>query len=137
MTGSRGRLAGALAALVAVLLLAGCASSRWRFVRNRPDETMETRVTVRSEPPGAEVLLNGKYMGVTPFAVPVRYPCEVRVYERREALPYLHVESKETRTWKGNEFTFRFRLPGHHETERKLTLTGEETRELSVPLSPK
>jgi hypothetical protein len=131
----RTALAAALAA-AAALLVAGCTASRWQYTRTRPYEHPVTRVTVRSDPPGAEVSLNGDYMGETPFVVPVRYRCEVMVYERRQALPYLHVETKELRTYSSNVFELHFRKYGFRDATRELTLNGEEEIEISVPLAP-
>lgn len=121
---TRPRIAGLAAA--AVLLLAGCSSmTNWRFLRERPSGKATTRVTVTSEPDGAEVTLNGDYMGTTPFVVPIAYPYAVRVFERRVALPYPHVEQKEIDTYRNNVFTFRFHAIDHELVDRRLELRGE------------
>lgn len=127
------RLAGAAAA--ALLLLAGCSTSgNWHFLRERPSGKSTTRVTVTSEPAGAEVTLNGQYMGTTPFVVPIEYPYSVRVFERRTALPYPHVEQKDVNTYRNNRFTFRFHAIDHDLVEKTIELNGEETAEVHAVL---
>lgn len=128
----------AAAALVALsLALFGCATSdNWHYVRQRPRQTAETEATVISHPAGAEVFLNGTYMGVAPFVVPIRYPYDLRVFERRVLLPTPHIEEKEVPTYLRNEFTFQFHWSGGKSESVKITLHGEEKVEVSAGEAP-
>lgn len=125
-----------IAAVLFVLISSACTSSRWQYVRDRPPGKTTTEVTVRTNPENAEVRLRDKYMGQSPVVIPIRYSCEVKVYQRRVALPYPQVEERELKTWVGNEFTFQIFKPGYARTERTVTLNGEEYIDLDVELSP-
>lgn len=125
------------AALLLLACAVGCTSSRWQYVRNRPDQTATTGVTVRTDPTGAEVSINGEYCGESPVRVPVMYPVEIKVYERRNAVPYPHVESKELKTYVRNVFTFTAIKTGYREGKAEVTLLGNEEREITIKLISK
>jgi hypothetical protein len=125
------------AALFSLLLLAGCTTSDWRFVRTRPADRLTTNVTVRTEPSDAEVSLNGNYLGESPIRVPVMYPVEIKVYERRVAVPFPKVESRDLKTYVFNVFTFTAYKTGYHEGSAEVTLRGNEEREITIKLKRK
>lgn len=127
------RVAGALAL---VALAAGC-TSPWRFERERPPDRTVTEVTVKSEPPGAEITLNGAYQSETPFVVPVRYPFHRRIYRRKRYFPVPTWEEREVPTYYHNEFTFRAARTGYHPAGKTITLHGEERTEVLLILTPK
>ena len=123
-------------ALLLALVGASCTSSRWQFVRDRPPGKATTEVRIRTVPENVEVRLRDDYMGQSPVAIPIRYSYEVKVYQRRKALPYPSVEEKEHKTYVRNEFVFQFFKPGYVRTERTVTLEGEEAVDLEVTLTP-
>ena len=133
---SRRRL-GVVPALLLLACAVGCTSSRWQYVRARPDQTTTTNVTVRTDPTGAEVSINGQYCGDSPVRVPVMYPVEIKVYERRNVVPYPHIDSKELKTYVQNVFTFTAVRTGYRETRAEVTLLGNEEREITIKLVPK
>jgi hypothetical protein len=125
------------AALLFLMSVAGCTTSDWKFVRTRPADRLTTNVTVRTDPPGAEVSLNGDYLGESPIRVPVMYPVEIKVYERRVAVPFPKVESRDLKTYVFNVFTFTAYRTGYHEGRAEVTLRGNEEREITIKLKPK
>jgi hypothetical protein len=127
-----------VAALLVLIVATGCGtSSDWQFVRERPPVEVTTRVTVRTDPSGADVSVNDTYLGQSPVAVPIIYRAEVKVYERREALPYPHVESRELKTWVHNVFTFTANKTGYRIGKAEVTLRGGEEREITIKLEPR
>ena len=124
-------------ALLPALVLGGCATSNWMFVRERPQEKVVTKVLVRTVPSGAEVSVNGHFQGNTPIEIPVRYPVNIRVFQRREALPYPHMEEREVRTYERNVFRFDAFLMGHDRATESVTLLGEETKAVTINLKAK
>ena len=122
--------------LAAAFLLPACAS-QWRHVRERPEGKAETLMKIYSVPSGAEISLDGSYWGKTPFEVKIRYPYNLRVYQRRTYFPYPHVEEKEVKSYTDNTFVFTVFAIGHERAEERVTLEGEETRELDIRLTPK
>jgi hypothetical protein len=118
---------------VAALLLTGC-TSRWQFHRFAPGGSVTTQVEVTTSPPGADVTVNGKPLAKAPFVVPVKYPFEVRVFERRNALPYPHREERRVRDYDRNRFTFRAVLVGYTTAEKVVRLNGEERVEVRLTL---
>ncbi len=131
------RRIGVAAGLLFLLFASGCAVGRWQYVRNRPDETFRTKVTVHTEPTGAEVSIDGTYLGESPVCVPVMYPLEIKIYERRIGLPYPHVESKQLKTYVKNVFHFTAIKTGYREGRAQVTLRGNEEREITIKLEPK
>ncbi len=128
---------GVVPALVLLFLTAGCTSSRWQYLRTRPTQTATTKVTVRTDPSGAEVSINGDYLGEAPVVVPVMYNVEVKVYGRRTVFPYPQRETRELKTWVQNVFTFSAIKTGYSETKAEVTLRGNEEREITIKLHPK
>ena len=131
------RRIGLPAVLLGLLFVTGCAVGRWQYVRNRPDETFKTEVTVHTEPPGADVSISGTYLGASPVCVPVVYPLEIKIYQRRIGLPYPRVESKELKTYVKNVFHFTAIKTGYREGRAEVTLRGNEKREITIKLEPK
>ena len=128
----------AIGAVLALVLGGGCSTkSTWQFVRERPRQKTITEVTVRTTPDGADVFLNGSLLGQAPLVVPVKYGYVTRHYQRRNAVPYPHVEDKEVRTYENNEFVFEARKMGHVEAQKELVLNGEENVEISIELPGK
>jgi len=128
---------GVVPALILLFCTVGCASSRWQYLRTRPLQTTTTKVTIRTDPTGAEVSVNGNFLGESPLLVPVEYNVELKVYERRTVLPYPHIESKELETWVRNVFTFTAIKTGYTATKAEVTLRGNEEREITIKLTPK
>lgn len=126
----RNRNAGAALLLIGVMLFTGCTSSRWKFIRQRPQGKAVTKVTVITEPAGAEIAVNGNYQAKSPVEIPVRYPYIVRVYERREVLPYPHLEEREVPVYSGNVFRFEANLLGYKSASRSVSFNGEEKKEV-------
>lgn len=116
------------------MLLAGCASSRWKYIRERPSAKAVTKVKVTTEPAGAEISVNGNYQAKSPVEIPVRYPYIVRLYERREMLPYPHVEEREVPIYSGNVFRFDANLLGYRGATKSVALQGEEQVEVHIRL---
>ena len=127
-----------LLALGAALLLGGCkTSSQWQFVRRGPSRKIVTKVLVRTEPTGAEISVNGNFVGRAPVEIPIRYAKSTKVYERRNYAPYPHVEERELPEYSGNTFTIGAYVVGYHKAEEQLELTGEESMDVSLVLRAK
>jgi hypothetical protein len=123
------------AVLLFALLLAGCAG-QWVFHHEGPPDRATTDILVKTEPTGADVSVNGEYIGRAPLVVPLRYTVETRVYERRRYLPWPHVETRELPSY-GREFRFTAHAPGWAEAEQIVIPAGEEKRELRIVLRPR
>jgi hypothetical protein len=123
------------AAAMLAILLGGCAG-QWVFNREEPIARTTTEVTVRTQPAGADVSVNGEYIGQSPLTVPLRYSYEVRVYERRCYLPWPHVESRQVPSY-AREFRFSARTTGFSDAEQVLIPTGEEKLDLRIVLRPR
>ena len=121
--------------VAAALLLGGCAS-KWVCAQDAPGDYATTRVKVTTDPPGGDVSVNGNRLGKAPFVVPIRYPYQLKVYERRNFWPYPHREEKETRYYFQNGYTFQAFLVGHSMAQRELRLFGEEEVEVELTLHP-
>ncbi|MHC4861411.1 MAG: hypothetical protein ACYTDY_15110, partial [Planctomycetota bacterium] len=113
-------------ALVAALLLTGCGSSKWRFGVEGPGGRATTKAHVISEPPGADITLNGRPLQKAPFYVPVKYPYKTAVYHRRISFPYPHSEEKEVKRYVENVFTFEAFKVGYYPAKVTLKFVGEE-----------
>ncbi len=124
-----------LGAVLALLLVGGCSTSTWQFVRERPSRNTVTEVTVRTTPPGADVFLNGKLLGQSPLIVPVKYSYVTRHYQRRNALPYPHVEDREVKTYEHNKFVFEANAVGYRRARKELVFHGEEKEEFTFELA--
>ncbi len=132
------RAGGAVALFCLLLASGGCRlSGEPRFVRQRPPRKVETKVTVRSIPSGAEVTLGGRYLGETPLLVPIRYRCDIRIFEQKKSLPYPHTETREIRSYPRNRFTFELYKVGYERAQRVIELHGEEERGIEVRLRPR
>ena len=116
-----------------VALLAGC-TSKWQFHRIAPGGHVTTDVHVTTSPPGADVTVNGSPLAKAPFVVPVKYRFEVRVFERRNALPYPHREERRVRDYSRNRFNFRAVLVGYTMAEEVVRLNGEERVDVELTL---
>jgi hypothetical protein len=122
-----------LAVTLLVLPVAGCSSwSQWQFIRERPGEKVVTKLLVRTVPPGGEISINGSYQGKAPIRIPVRYESSYRVYERREALPYPHVETREVPSYRGNVFRLDAYVIGRGKATQTVTANGEEELEVTI-----
>jgi hypothetical protein len=125
----------AIAALLALSSVAACkTSSQWQFVRYGQKLKVTTRVTVRTEPSGAEVSINGKYLGVSPLEVPIRYVKSMKVYSRRNYMPP-GVEERELPNYEHNHHRLTVFKVGYRPAEKEIVLKGEE--ELEVPFELK
>ena len=120
-------------ALAAGLFLAGC-SSNWRYVRDAPRGQVTTVVVVKSIPPGAEILLDGEYLGASPFEMPVIYAYEARVYQRRETVPLPRVAEKIVKSYHHNVLEFEAHLLDHAVRKHTVTMEGEERLEVTIRL---
>jgi hypothetical protein len=124
-----------LIALGTLVLLGGCkTSSRWKFLRHGPSGKITTKVIVRTEPSGAEVNVNGKYQGLSPIEIPIRYTYATKIYERKEYVPYPQFEQRDFRYYRGNEFTIGAYAVGYEPTTKKVELKGEESIEVTIEL---
>ena len=124
-----------LLALGFLVAVGGCkTSSRWQFLRYGESGKITTKVVVRTEPPGAEVSVNGRRQGTAPIEIPIRYTYATKVYERKEYVPYPQFEQRKLRTYEGNEFTIGAFVIGYREETKKVELKGEETIELTLKL---
>ena len=119
--------------LAAGLFLAGC-SSKWRYIREAPRGKVTTVVVVKSNPPGAEILLDGEYLGVTPFEMPVIYAYEARVYQRRETVPIPKVAEKIVKSYNHNVLEFEATLLDHAVRKQTVTMEGQERLEVTIRL---
>jgi len=126
-----------LLALGVLLAAGGCkTSSRWTLLRHGPSGKITTKVTVRTNPPGAEVNVNGKFQGPAPIEIPIRYTYSTKIYERKEYVPYPQFEQKELRSYDKNEFTIGAYVVGYREASEKIELNGEKAREVTLELRP-
>jgi hypothetical protein len=138
MTKRRFPGAAAIGTAAAVLLLVGCTHfENWQFVRQRPPETVTTRVNVITEPSDASVFVNGKFMGRSPQKMDLKYDVSARIYQRRVALPYPQIEEKEVGEYTRNVFVIRAVITGYQPAEQKVKLKGQEEEELRLTLVPK
>jgi len=129
---------GAAAAILPLLLLSACSSTgRWQLVRQLQPESKETLVTFVSVPEGAEVTVNGNYVGETPLELRMKHRARPQVWERWQPVPYPHVEEKTLYSYIDNDFTVRFVKTGFFRKTRELELHGEEELEVKVELIPK
>jgi hypothetical protein len=124
-------------ALLLVLTTTTCTSSRWEFVRERPHQVYTTDVTITTEPEVADVSINGTFVGQSPIIIPIQHKAEVKIYERRRALPYPHHETREVPTFIRNTFEIGAYATGYHLTTEKITLKGEAEQTLHIRLTPR
>ena len=117
------------------LLSAGC-PGKWAHHREGAPGHSKTEVTVVTDPPKADVSVNGEYLGRAPLIVPLEYPHEVRVYERRRYLPWPRIETREVPIFTV-AFTFSAVATGYAVAEEKIVPQGEEKREVLLTLRPK
>ena len=124
--------------LLSAAALTGCSSwTQWKHIEDRPGGKATTKLLVRTVPTGAEVSINGDYQGKAPLEIPVRYPFEVRVYERSQALPYPHREERELRSYSRNVFRLEAYLMGRVRGTQTVTASGEETLDVTITLPEK
>jgi hypothetical protein len=124
-----------VAVLGTVLFAGGC--SQWQFVRDKADGKGTTLVRIRTEPPGADISVNGNAIGVSNLEVPIRYPSRVGLYQRREYLPYPHVAETEIESFYKNDFTITAYLVGYFPMKTTITLNGEPTKDVVIRLRKK
>ena len=122
--------------LLLSLLGAGCVRGGWHYVDERLPERATTEVLVQTEPAGADVSVNGEFLGRSPLIVPVRYPFVTRVFERRRMLPWPHVEEREVPVY-SSTFTFSAVTTGFMPAEETLRPAGEEKLSLRLVLTPR
>jgi hypothetical protein len=125
----------AIVVLGAILLVGGC--SQWQHVRYKDDAKGTTLVRIKTDPAGAEISLNGTPIGVSNLEVPIRYPCKVSLYQRREYLPYPHVAERDLKSYYQNDFTIGAYLIGYYPMKMEITLNGEPTKEVFIRLRKK
>jgi len=122
-------------AVGALFVAGGCkTSSGWRFLRHGPSGKVTTKVVVRTVPAGAEVSVNGKFQGVAPVEIPIRYIYATKIYERKEYVPYPRFEESELKHYEKNEFRIGAYMVGYLKAEQTVKLKGEETIEIAIEL---
>jgi len=126
-----------LALTVVILTLSTCARS-WYRVREEESERVRTEVKIFSEPPGADVNINGKHIGATPIMVPMQYRYRRVIYARERS--YAVVRDTEERMipeYINNVFEVTVTKPGYEGQVHHLQLRGEKDMEIHVPLPKK
>lgn len=125
-----------IAALLGITLFTG-GCSQWQHVRNKADGKGTTLVRIKTEPAGADISVNGNAIGVSNLEVPIRYPSRVRLYQRRQYLPYPHVAETEIESFYKNDFTITAYLVGYFPMKTTITLNGEPTKDVVIRLRKK
>ena len=122
---------------VALLSLTGCSAwSNWIYAREGPPGKSTTEVTIVTDPPGAEISINGKYLGESPLIVPVRYAYDMRIFVRRKTVPP-ELEEKRVKIYTENEFVFSAYSTGYRRAKTTIFLHGEALQQIHLTLTPK
>jgi hypothetical protein len=124
--------------LIGALLLTSVGCSRnWYRVREENAVRVKTRVTVFTEPDGADVSTSGGARGQSPVAIPFVYRYRRVIYAREKS--YVFTRNKEEKMlpeYFNNVFVIEVTKPGFLPAKHTLTLRGEKAKEVHIPLTP-
>jgi predicted RNA methylase len=120
----------------ALLAIAACAR-HWYRVREEGSVPVVTRVTVFTEPAGADVAAAGAFKGASPIAIPFRYRYRRVVYARERSYVFTRdQEEKVLPEYFNNTFVIEVAKPGYVPATHTITLRGEKEKEVHIPLVP-
>jgi hypothetical protein len=127
----------ASAALAGFLLVLGGCAKEWHRIREEGSVRIQTEVVVHTDPPGADVTVNGERRGATPVRIPFIYRYRKVIWGRRVSYGvYREPEERMVPEYFNNIFDVELVKPGFELETHELMLRGEKEKEFHVTLKP-